>query len=183
LRRQHDAVLVGAGTARSDDPALTVRGFGHVRQPVRIVVSRRLDLPLTGQLAQTAKDVPLWICHGADADRDRKRAWSETGATLVQIKGHGGHLDPMDMLQTLGQAGLTRIFCEGGGALAASLLTADVVDDLYGFTAGLLIGAEGMPSVGALGLSDLSEAPRFRLHAYQKIGLDILHHWRRQKVV
>ena len=68
MRLSHDAVMVGAGTARADDPSLTVRGMGNVRQPVRVVVSRRLDLPLSSTLAQTAGDVPLWLCHGPDAD-------------------------------------------------------------------------------------------------------------------
>ncbi|TMV78731.1 bifunctional diaminohydroxyphosphoribosylaminopyrimidine deaminase/5-amino-6-(5-phosphoribosylamino)uracil reductase RibD, partial [Thioclava sp. BHET1] len=63
LRHNHDAVLVGGGTARADDPALTVRGFGDVRQPVRVVAARRLDLPLDGQLARTAGAVPVWLLH------------------------------------------------------------------------------------------------------------------------
>ena len=74
---------------------------------------------------------------------------------------------------------MTRVFCEGGSALAASLLEADLVDELIGFTAGLAIGAEGLPSIGALGLGRLDEAPRYRLHYCQRIGEDVLHVWRR----
>ncbi|MCL4108769.1 UNVERIFIED_CONTAM: hypothetical protein GTU68_049110 [Idotea baltica] len=180
LRARHDAVLVGAGTARLDDPALTVRGYGNVTQPLRIVMSRRLDLPLSGQLARTAKDHPVWICHGTDADADRQRAWKSVGAKLIAIQSLGGQLDVSAALHALGQEGLTQVFCEGGGALAASLLSADLVDDLYGFTAGLVIGAEGMPAVGALGLSDLGDAPRFDLVSSQQVGADVMHHWRRQ---
>ena len=82
MRARHDAVMVGAGTARADDPSLTVRDLGIDRQPVRVVVSRHLDLPLMGKLARTAGEVPLWICHGAGADAERIRAWEGLGARL-----------------------------------------------------------------------------------------------------
>lgn len=177
MRARHDAVMVGAGTARADDPALTVRGLGMTHQPVRIVVSRRLDLPLTGQLARTAQETPLWICHGADADPRLLSAWSGLGARLLPCALQAGRIDPASLLLALGQAGLTSVFCEGGGALAASLLSAGLVDEVIGFTAGVMIGAEGQPALGAMGLSRLAEAPRFRLIETRPLGGDILHRW------
>lgn len=179
LRARHDAVMVGAGTARADDPALTVRDMGVSRQPVRVVVSRHLDLPLLGQLARSAAQVPLWLCHGAGADVERIRAWEGLGARLMPCAVRGTQLDPADVLRQLGQAGLTRVFCEGGSALAASLLGEDLVDELVGFTAGLAIGAEGLPAIGALGLGKLSEAPRFDLLEARVIGADVMTHWTR----
>jgi diaminohydroxyphosphoribosylaminopyrimidine deaminase/5-amino-6-(5-phosphoribosylamino)uracil reductase len=91
----------------------------------------------------------------------------------------GGQLDPVSVLQALGAEGLTRVFCEGGGALAASLLAADLVDELVGMSAGVVIGAEGLPSLGAMGLARLAEAPRFTLRTGRPLGGDVLHHWRR----
>ena len=179
LRARHDAVMVGAGTARADDPSLTVRDLGIARQPVRVVVSRHLDLPLLGQLARSAAKVPLWLCHGAGADGDRIRAWEGLGARLIPCAVHGVQLDPADILAQLGQAGLTRVFCEGGSALAASLLEADLVDELILFTAGLGIGAEGLPAVGALGLDRLDQAPRFSLLETRAMGGDVMQHWTR----
>lgn len=179
MRYRHDAVMVGAGTARADDPELTVRDMGVTRQPVRVVVSRHLDLPLLGKLARSAGDTPLWICHGESADPERVKAWEGLGATLLPCAVDGMQLDSADILQHLGRSGLTRVFCEGGGSLAASLLADDLVDELVGFTAGLVIGAEGLPSVGALGLDGLDSATRFDLVDIRQVGGDVLHRWRR----
>ncbi|MDX1781498.1 MAG: bifunctional diaminohydroxyphosphoribosylaminopyrimidine deaminase/5-amino-6-(5-phosphoribosylamino)uracil reductase RibD [Thalassovita sp.] len=181
LRARHDAVMVGAGTARADDPSLTVRDLGIADQPVRIAVSRRLDVPLMGKLAKTAREVPVWICHGPDADPVLERTWTDLGATLIACDVIQGQLDPTGLLRALGDKGLTRVFCEGGGGLAASLLTHDLVDELIGFTAGMAIGAEGLPSIGAMGLERLSEAPRFALAETHSIGPDILHRWIRRR--
>ena len=179
MRSRHDAVMVGGGTARKDDPTLTVRDLGIDHQPARIVVTRRLDLPLMGNLARTASQVPLILCHGADADGHLVQTWQDLGATLLPCRLRGTQLDPRDVLQKLGSHGLTRVFCEGGGALAASLIEADLVDELAGFTAGLVIGAEGLPGIGAMGLARLDEAPRYKLRSVQPIGQDILHIWSR----
>lgn len=179
LRARHDAVMVGAGTARADDPALTVRDLGVRRQPVRVVVSRHLDLPLLGQLARTAGDVPVWLCHGPGAAPERALAWEGLGARLIPCALHGVQVDAADALRQLGAAGLTRVFCEGGGALAASLLAGDLVDELVVFTAGLAIGAEGLPAIGAMGLERLEAAARFDLVETRALDGDVMHVWQR----
>lgn len=179
MRARHDAVMVGGGTARHDDPSLTVRDLGISHQPMRVVVSRRLDLPLMGTLARSARDVPVLLCHGRDADPMLQQTWRDLGATLVPCAARGSQLDPRDILQQLGAHGLTRVFCEGGSALAAALIEADLVDRLVGFTAGIAIGAEGLPNVGALGLGKLAEAARFDLVSVRQVGADICHEWSR----
>ncbi len=180
MRADHDAVLVGAGTARADDPALTVRGLGVAHQPVRVVISRRLDVPVTSVLGRTAGEVPVWLIHGAEAPDAARDAWRDAGAKLIEVASiGGGQVDLAAALQALGHEGLTRVFCEGGGGLAASLLEDDLVDWLAVFNGGVMLGAEGVPSVGALGLSRLSEAPRWALQGVQQVGPDALGLWER----
>lgn len=179
MRARFDAVMVGAGTVRADDPMLTVRGMGARHQPVRIAVSRRLSLPLMSKLAQTAREVPLWLIHGSEAAPASIDAWQSVGARLIACPRVGEGLNMTAAMHALGAAGLTRIFCEGGGALAASLLRADMVDRLAGFTAGLALGADGMAGIGSLGLQSLEEAPRFVLDDVQNAGGDVLHLWHR----
>ena len=175
LRAKHDAVLVGAGTVRADDPTLTVRNMGAVRQPVRIVASGRLNIG-AGNLLATIGVAPLWLCHGANVDPQK---WIDQGAKTFACDLRGQQIDPMDMMHKFANAGLTRVFCEGGGNLAASLLGAGLVDEVIGFTAGIVLGAEGFPSIGAMCPIVLAEAPRFDLIETARFGTDIMHRWHR----
>jgi diaminohydroxyphosphoribosylaminopyrimidine deaminase/5-amino-6-(5-phosphoribosylamino)uracil reductase len=181
MRMNHDAVLVGGGTARDDDPTLTVRDMGATRQPVRIVASRRLNIPFPNRLAASVADGPVWLLHGTGdaADTDIAR-WHGVGAETIAVSVRGGQLDLTAALEALARKGLTRVFCEGGGALAASLLDAELVDELVVMIAGFALGAEGKPALGALGLSSLAEANRFRLAEHRAVGADVLHRWVRQ---
>jgi diaminohydroxyphosphoribosylaminopyrimidine deaminase/5-amino-6-(5-phosphoribosylamino)uracil reductase len=183
-RLHHDLVLVGAGTARMDDPDLGVRGMGDVAQPVRAVISRRLNLPKDGRLAQVAATDPVWlICDGTPGalKPDDRAFWEGAGATLVGAPaGAGNHVEPGAALTAIAERGITRVFCEGGGSLAASLLHGDLVDQVIGFTAGVMLGAEGQPSLGAMGVDRLAAAPRFELLETEKVGADVMHRWQRK---
>lgn len=174
MRARHDAVMVGAGTVRADDPALTVRGLGMARQPLRVVVTGAGGLPEGAQLARTARDGPVWLCHGADAEIG---AWRDQGVTSLPVASTRAGVDMADALRVLAERGITRVFCEGGGALAASLLSRGLVDQLVVFSAGSVIGAEGTAMLGAMGLDHLADAPGFTLRQSRKIGADICHIW------
>ncbi len=146
LRLTHDAVMVGAGTARADLPALNVRGFGPVRQPVRVVIA---TAPIPALPPEGPDHGPLWVLPGP----------------LPQA------------LAELGRRGLTRVFCEGGGQLAAALLAAGLVDELVGYTAGVVLGGDGRAAVAPMGLGALADAPRFRLVETRALGGDVFHRW------
>ncbi|MBB5515333.1 diaminohydroxyphosphoribosylaminopyrimidine deaminase/5-amino-6-(5-phosphoribosylamino)uracil reductase [Rubricella aquisinus] len=180
MRATHDAVMIGAGTARADDPMLDVRdlGLGH-RAPVRIIADGALSLPLTGRLARTAKEIPLWLMHRARVDPLRQDAWTQAGAVLHSVgETAHGRLDPLGLLETAAQAGITRVFCEGGGQLAASLLSAGLVDRLVVMQAGLGLGALGLAAIADMDIPTLADAPCFTLHDVRRLGGDTLSEWR-----
>ena len=178
LRAQFDAVMVGGGTARADDPLLTVRHFHPKRAPVRVVASKALDLPRK-VLAGSVDQAPLWVLHGPDAPVEARGFWCGVGAELIEVPVDKQNLDLKSAMEALGARGLTRVFCEGGGAFGAALLRQGVVDELIGYTAGLALGSEGRAGLGALGLDRLGDAPRFDLVESRAIGGDLYHRWLR----
>lgn len=157
LRAEHDAVLVGRRTAEIDRPRLTVRGLPSADEarsggpnPWRVVVDSRLELP---------RDLPLWsgapgaIALTALAPTDpRVAVWQADGVEVVCAPGAGGQVDLVSALDVLGrrERPLTSVLCEGGGAVAASLLAAGRVDELILHVAPTFFGADGVPAVGAL---------------------------------
>ena len=127
-----------------------------------------------------ARELPLWILHGPEASPERAEALRAAGAELIAAPmAPEGGLDLRAVFAELGARGLTRVFCEGGGRLAAGLIRADLVDSLAWFSAGAALGSESRPAMGALGLEKLAEAPRWRLESLEACGADALSLWAR----
>lgn len=84
-----------------------------------------------------------------------------------------------EVMNMLAEAGITRVFCEGGGQLAASLLRAGFVDQLVGYSAGLILGGDGRAAIAPLGLRRLADGPRFQLVETRQVGGELFHRWRR----
>ena len=177
MRLSHDAVMAGSGTALADDPDLTVRDMGAVRQPVRIVLDRLLRHSPESRLGRTARETPLWLLHGPGAHDTAREAWKLTGATLIEAPEADGRLDLKVALSILATEGLTRILSEGGSTVAAALVKAGLVDELAMFSGGILLGQEAHPALGALRISELSDAPRSSLRALQDVGPDVFSRW------
>ena len=179
MRAAQDAVMVGIGTVLADDPDLTVRDLGVTDQPLRIVLDTHLRLPPDSRLARSAGKAPVWVCHGPAADPAAHDRLSGMGVHLIPCAADpSGHVDLTQALQTLGRAGLTRIFCEGGGTVAAALIAAHLADRLVTLHAGHAFGASGTPAIGPLSASALGD-PDYTLDHVEQIGPDSLTHWTR----
>jgi diaminohydroxyphosphoribosylaminopyrimidine deaminase/5-amino-6-(5-phosphoribosylamino)uracil reductase len=171
MRGAHDAVMVGIGTVLADDPALTCRLEGYRSAPlVRVVLDSQAQTPLGGQLVRSAGEAPVWVVHAPEADADRLAALRAAGVRLLASPAH----DITAALKVLAQAGLTRVFAEGGAAIAAALISATLVDEVAWFHAAGIMGADGQPAVQGLGLTALAALQRFTLTSHQVYGDDIL---------
>jgi diaminohydroxyphosphoribosylaminopyrimidine deaminase/5-amino-6-(5-phosphoribosylamino)uracil reductase len=163
LRANHDAILVGIGTALADDPELTCRLPGlEGCSPVRVVLDSHLRLPATAKLAQGAASVaPTWVVTLADADGPRAADLEALGVRILRVDRHEtGHLPIAAALTALAGQGITRLLVEGGPAVATSFLKAGLVDGVEWFRAPMLIGGDGLPAVGTLDAEMLEQAIR-----------------------
>jgi diaminohydroxyphosphoribosylaminopyrimidine deaminase/5-amino-6-(5-phosphoribosylamino)uracil reductase len=178
MRATHDAVMVGIGTALADDPDLSVRDLPVPRQPVRVVLDSHLRLPATSRLAITAATNPVWVVHAEGVAVPPDLAAS--AVTLVPCPSDAtGRLDITAALSLLATGGLTRILCEGGGGVAASLLDSGHATEIVAFTAGRAFGSSGTPATGPIRARHDLGAPDYRLDRVEAVGADLMHIWRR----
>jgi len=182
LRAEHDAVMVGIGTALADDPALTCRLDGlAARSPVRVVLDSRLRLPVTSRLVAGARETPLWIVTRKDAEAAPRDALERAGARIIAVEeGADGRVDVTAALEGLAQAGITRVMTEGGGILAGGLLAAGLVDRVEWFRAPTVIGGDGRAAVEAFGAKALADAAAFERVSVGNFGADMLESYCRR---
>lgn len=179
LRGLHDAILVGAGTMRADDPRLTVRLPSMpeevLRQPLRVVLDSMLSLPPDSQLATSLEDGPVLLLHAPDAPADRMKSLAQTGIMLEAIaRNADGHLDLSAVLGALVEHGVGSVLIEGGSGMAAAFMRAGLVDRLAWFRAPVLLGGDGLAALGGLDLNSVSEASRWQCEGSDMLGPDRL---------
>ena len=172
LRAQHDAILIGIGTALADDPELTCRLPGlEARSPIHVVLDTQLKLGSQSKLAQSARQIPTLVYTTAD-DGAALRA---CGVEVVKVSRDArGRPEIEAVLSSLAGRGVTRLLVEGGGIVHASFLNRGIADRLEIFRAPIVLGAAGSPGIEALAALSLDEAPRFELLARQALGPDLL---------
>jgi diaminohydroxyphosphoribosylaminopyrimidine deaminase / 5-amino-6-(5-phosphoribosylamino)uracil reductase len=180
LRASHDAVMIGAGTAWADDPELLARTEPPpLKQPLRVVLDSNLNLPPAGRLFETLSQAPLLVIGADDTEFERRASLQSAGARIAVVPRGAGGVDAGEALLQLKADGISRVLVEGGGKLAASLILGGHVDRLEWFRAPMVLGEEGRPSVAALALSKLAEAPRFQRVALRELGPDVWESYER----
>lgn len=181
MRAQYDAILVGIDTVIHDDPQLTCRLAGlEDRSPVRIVFDSNLRISMDAQLVQSARDVPTWIVTRDDSDEKSASKLQQAGAELVRVAADAaGHVDAGLALAELGARGITRVMVEGGAILNGTLLRARLADRIACFRAPSLIGGDGKPAFGDLGVEKIEDMPVFAPMAREIIGDETLDIYRR----
>ena len=161
MRRRADAIMVGAGTAKADDPQLQPRP-AYGRKPWRVIVDTDGEIPAKSRVLTDSF---------ADRTVIASRKPIKSAAQMIHLSGR----NPLrHLLRELGRMGILHVLCEGGGELAASLIDEQCVDRLAFFAAPVLIG--GRTSVNSIGGKGwlMDGLPRMVITGVERIGNDIL---------
>lgn len=165
LRSEADAVLVGAGTARADDPSLTARDVDARRQPMRVVLDGSRPLPRKLKLfSDGASRTVLATAKGRRAPK---------GVEVLHCRTRDGRIDLDDLLRQLGELGVVHLLAEGGQGLSTSLLRGGHVDRLALFLAPKLLGA-GLSWLDGAATRSMDEALKLGQMKVEPVGDDLL---------
>ena len=176
LRANHDAVMVGAQTAIRDDPELTVRYPGYEGpQPTRVVLDTHQRLPLTSKLVSSARETPVILFCGIAPSA----ALIDAGVKVIQVSAYENGLRLPEVLAALKGEGIERLFVEGGGRVAASVVRNKCLDRVEWFRAPIMLGGEGKAAIGDLQVSGLAQAFHLRRTGVQEVGEDLWERYER----
>ncbi len=166
LRKASDAVMVGAGTIRTDDPELTVRLDDHRgRQPVAVVVQGRRPLP---------PEAAVWGRSDTVVITTRE---PELGVDHIVVgAGSDGRPDPGDVAAALADRGLLAVLMEGGATLARALWSAGLVDHGVTYVGARVAGGVGLPMLAGH-WETMDDATPVRIRDVRAVGSDLRIEW------
>ncbi|MGW1028318.1 bifunctional diaminohydroxyphosphoribosylaminopyrimidine deaminase/5-amino-6-(5-phosphoribosylamino)uracil reductase RibD [Streptomyces sp. NPDC002577] len=165
LRAECDAVVVGSGTARTDDPHLAVRGIDGAVQPLRVVLDTHATILPTARVLDDA--APTLVAVAEDADTRHL-----PGVELLRLPLHDGRIGVHDLLTNLHLRGIRSVLLEGGPTLAGAFVAGDAVDRVIGYLAPVLLGA-GPGALAEAGITTIADALRLDVTETVRIGPDL----------
>ena len=172
-RAQSCAILTGIGTVLADDPRLTVRDerfdLGG-RQPLRVILDRRLRLSPSARVLQEAGRCLVFTRQAEGAAATALRA---AGADLETLAGVAAEDEIRQVLTHLGSREINELLVEAGPGLAGAMVAAGVVDELVLYLAPMLLGGAAQSAFAMPELQALQEASRWRIIETQAIGEDL----------
>jgi diaminohydroxyphosphoribosylaminopyrimidine deaminase / 5-amino-6-(5-phosphoribosylamino)uracil reductase len=173
MRSEVQVIMVGAGTARADDPSLTTRLAGDAHRADALIVDSTARTPLTARALQRDDGTACLVacCEGAEAENIRALAANRAEVLCVGEK--CGRVDLRDLMRRLGERDVMSVLCEGGPILAGGLMQENLVDEIVFFVAPKLLG-QGPGPVVDLGISALAEAAEVEIVETRRVGPDMI---------
>ncbi len=175
LRADSQAVVVGSGTALTDQPRLTARDAEPApRHPAtRVLLDARGRVPATGPLFDIEL-APTLVVTTAAAPASAVDAWSARGAKVESVApAPGGGVDLAETFALLGREGVLQVLVEGGGQLLGAVTGAGLAQRVVVYVAPLALGTRGPPAFAFPGADSLHDARRYDLTAVRQLGPDV----------
>ena len=176
MRGRYRGIMVGIGTVLADDPMLNCRVEGGV-DPVRIICDSNLHISTESQIVKTALDIETIVACSQEAlESERKqekiRRLKEAGIQIIGTEGaHGVNL--VELMKKLGGQNIDSILLEGGGTLNASALEDGIVNKVYAYIAGKLIGGmDARSPVEGMGIDRMADAITLKDMEIERLGDD-----------
>ncbi len=176
LRHAMDAILVGVGTVKTDDPRLTARlESGQGVDPIRIILDTHLNMPESAAMLNQPTTAQTWVVCGPRTEESKKQRLRQRGAQVMEMPLMEERIDLLALMKRLGQQGVTSILVEGGSQVAASMLRQDVVDKvLFFYAPKILGGSDGIPMCRGEGPDLMSDSLSLVQTEVSRVGNDIL---------
>ncbi len=176
LRNTYDAIMVGIGTVLADNPQLNTRlPEGQGRDPLRIIIDDRLELPLDSVIARSSREQPSLVFCGTQIDEKKASELAQLGVEIIKVELEDGLLPISQVLAMLGQRQIGSVLVEGGAQINASLIEQGWVDKFYWFIAPKLIGGQKAKTpVGGAGCQFMREALNLTIKDLKSLGPDLL---------
>lgn len=181
-RGRVDAVMIGSGTARTDNPLLTARPVDRAdakRTAARIVVDSAATLALDSRLVQSAADVPVLVAVATRAPEMACQKLADAGVEILRCPGDSHEVRLCALLDELGRRELTNVLVEGGSRLLGSLFNLGAVDEVQVFIAPKFVGGVTAPSpVGGGGVAKMADALTLGDMTIEELAGDVYVHGR-----
>lgn len=171
LRHEHDAILIGIGTALVDDPLLTDRStLPRRRSLVRVVLDDRLELPSDSNLVRTAQQFPLLVVGNRAANETRAKQLDQKKIEIISSEDR----DIVALLEELGRRSISSVLVEGGSNVAGFFVDAGLINKATFFIAPKIVGGSKAPTaVGGEGVERMKDALKLEGVEVIRLGDDI----------